>query len=121
MCNTSNLNLKLDKPFILFILSTALEKELDYALRHKIPVFMVVAVIGSTEESAVDDISKILELKPIYEAKVRFQRYFELNEYSTRTFNFRSFLREKKTTYRVGRFEELILRDFLKDFVQPFY
>ena len=39
---------------------------------------MVVAVIGSTEESAVDDISKILELKPIYEAKVIFSRCLNL-------------------------------------------
>ncbi|XP_066919495.1 uncharacterized protein [Clytia hemisphaerica] len=46
-----------------------LEKELDYALEHKIAVFMVVAVIGSTEESAVDDIARILALKPKYEAK----------------------------------------------------
>ena len=29
-------------------------------------------------------------------------------------------LLEKKTTYRVGRFEEL-MSEFLKDFVQPFY
>jgi hypothetical protein len=43
---------------------------LDYAVEHKIAVFMVVAVIGSTEESAVDDITSILALKPIYEAKV---------------------------------------------------
>ena len=38
---------------------------------HKIPVLMVVAVIGSTEESAVDDITNIQVLKPEYEAKVR--------------------------------------------------
>ena len=37
---------------------------------HKIPVLMVVAVIGSTEESAVDDITSIQALKPEYEAKV---------------------------------------------------
>ena len=45
---------------------------MDYALEHKIAVFMVVAVIGSTEESAVDDIARILALKPKYEAKVKY-------------------------------------------------
>ena len=69
---TQTLNWNSISHLCFIILSTALEKELDYALKHKIPVFMVVAVIGSTEESAVDDISKILELKPIYEAKARF-------------------------------------------------
>ena len=41
-----------------------------YALEHKIAVFMVVAVIGSTKESAIDDIAQIFALKPKYEAKV---------------------------------------------------
>ena len=39
-------------------------------MKHKIPVIIVVAVIGSTKESAVDDIAKILELKSIFENKV---------------------------------------------------
>ena len=48
---------------------------------------MVVAVIGSTEESAVDDISKILELKPIYEAKVKFWELLSINFSVKYTFN----------------------------------
>jgi len=44
-----------------------LDKELQFALDHKIPIFMVVAVIGSTEESAVDNLSQILFLKKKYD------------------------------------------------------
>ena len=40
-----------------------MEKNLEYALKNDIPVFMVVAVIGSTEESAVDELDKILKLR----------------------------------------------------------
>lgn len=40
-----------------------LRKKLAEHLRNKIPVITVVAVIGSTEESAVDNLTKVLELR----------------------------------------------------------
>ena len=53
------------------ILFSDLKEKLDYAITHQIPVFMVVAVIGSTEESSVDDLDQILKYKNEYEVKVR--------------------------------------------------
>ena len=52
------------------ILFSDLKEKLDYAITHQIPVFMVVAVIGSTEESSVDDLDQILKYKNHYEVKV---------------------------------------------------
>jgi vitellogenic carboxypeptidase-like protein len=41
----------------------SLRKELMFCARQKIPVLMVVAVIGSTEEGAIDDLSEILNIR----------------------------------------------------------
>lgn len=43
-----------------------LDKRLKECKENKIPVIMVVAVMGSTEEGAVDDVNKILELRDNY-------------------------------------------------------
>jgi len=51
-------------------LFSALRVQLDRAVEYHIPIFMVVAVIGSTEESSVDDLQKIIDLKSDYEHKV---------------------------------------------------
>ncbi|KAJ4254500.1 hypothetical protein NW762_010099 [Fusarium torreyae] len=40
-----------------------LEKHLDHCVKEKIPVYAVVAVIGSTEEGAVDRLTEILRLR----------------------------------------------------------
>ena len=37
---------------------------------EKTPVYMVVAVIGSTEESSIDPLKDILELRDMYALKV---------------------------------------------------
>ncbi|KAK4443837.1 pyridoxal phosphate-dependent transferase [Podospora aff. communis PSN243] len=46
-----------------------LEQHLARCLREKQPVYAVVAVIGSTEEGAVDPLRKILALRQVYQAK----------------------------------------------------
>ncbi|WP_169796679.1 pyridoxal-dependent decarboxylase [Chondromyces crocatus] len=46
-----------------------LTKGLDTALSKKIPVLLVVAVNGSTEESAIDDLTKILAVREDYRKK----------------------------------------------------
>ena len=40
--------------------------ELDKCVANQIPVIMVVAVVGSTEESAVDPLARIIELRNHY-------------------------------------------------------
>lgn len=40
--------------------------ELDRCVANQIPVLMVVAVVGSTEESAVDPLARIIELRDHY-------------------------------------------------------
>ncbi|ACK70682.1 group II decarboxylase family protein [Gloeothece citriformis PCC 7424] len=47
----------------------SLKEDLDYCLAHKIPVYTVVAVIGSTEESAVDPLTEILALREEFRKK----------------------------------------------------
>ncbi len=46
-----------------------LREDLQYCLENKIPVYTVVAVIGTTEESAVDPIKQILELREEFSQK----------------------------------------------------
>lgn len=46
-----------------------LREALDQCVQHKIPVVMVVAVFGSTEESAVDPIQDILAIREEYRIK----------------------------------------------------
>lgn len=48
---------------------TDLRKKLDLCLENKIPVLNVVAVIGSTEESAVDPLADIVDLREDYRKK----------------------------------------------------
>lgn len=48
---------------------TDLRSKLDKCLKNKIPVMNVVAVIGSTEESAVDPLTDILKLRDEYRKK----------------------------------------------------
>ena len=48
-----------------------LDDNLAYALKNNIPVLMVVAVIGSTEESSVDDIDTILTIRDKYAKLVK--------------------------------------------------
>lgn len=43
-----------------------LRDELDKCLANEIPVMMVVAVIGSTEESAVDPLDEIVNIRDEY-------------------------------------------------------
>ncbi|KAI9155623.1 L-tyrosine decarboxylase [Paramyrothecium foliicola] len=47
----------------------ALEKRLEDNLKAKQPIFAVVAIVGSTEEGAVDSLSSILALRKQYQAK----------------------------------------------------
>lgn len=49
--------------------STMLKINLDECLRKKQPVAMVIAVLGSTEESAVDPLAEIIELRETYRKK----------------------------------------------------
>ena len=44
---------------------------LESCLKNKIPVLCVVAIIGTTEESAVDPIVDILEIRDRFKRKVR--------------------------------------------------
>ncbi len=46
-----------------------LRKQLDNCLLHKIPLFNVVAIIGTTEESAVDPLKEILAVRDEYRGK----------------------------------------------------
>ena len=48
---------------------TAVAEGLERAVRHRVPVLMGVAVIGSTEESAVDPLEGLLELRRAYQAR----------------------------------------------------
>lgn len=43
-----------------------LQSELEYCLKNKIPVLNVVAIIGTTEESAVDPLTEILALREVF-------------------------------------------------------
>lgn len=43
-----------------------LNEKLDYCQKNKIPVIMVVAVMGSTEEGAVDNVCEILHIRESY-------------------------------------------------------
>lgn len=45
---------------------------LDECIKEKIPVILTVAVLGSTEESAVDPLDKIIELREEYRKKYNF-------------------------------------------------
>ena len=47
----------------------ALKKHLKECLKKKIPVLGVVGIVGTTEESTVDDLVKILETKDKFSAK----------------------------------------------------
>lgn len=47
----------------------SLKADLQYCLDNQIPVYTVVAVIGTTEESAVDPLKKILELREEFSQK----------------------------------------------------
>jgi glutamate/tyrosine decarboxylase-like PLP-dependent enzyme len=47
----------------------ALEKRLEENLKAKQPVFAVVAIVGSTEEGAVDSLSSVLALRKQFQAK----------------------------------------------------
>lgn len=40
-----------------------LRDKLDEAVEAKTPIIMIVAVIGSTEESSVDDLTEILKIR----------------------------------------------------------
>ncbi|KAI9932016.1 hypothetical protein ASPWEDRAFT_68450 [Aspergillus wentii DTO 134E9] len=46
-----------------------LEEKLEYCLDKKIPVYAVVAIIGSTEEGAVDRLSKIIDLREKFQKR----------------------------------------------------
>ena len=46
-----------------------LKRQLDQCLRTHRPVIMVVVVLGSTEESAVDPLAEVVELRETYRAK----------------------------------------------------
>ena len=46
-----------------------LRKQLDNCLLHKIPLMNVVAIIGTTEESAVDPLKDVLEIREEYRKK----------------------------------------------------
>ncbi|MFN6514409.1 MAG: pyridoxal phosphate-dependent decarboxylase family protein [Nostoc sp. CreGUA01] len=47
----------------------SLREDLQYCVDNKIPVYTVVAVIGTTEESAVDPLKKVLELREEFSQK----------------------------------------------------
>ena len=48
---------------------TAVAEALERAVRRRVPVLMGVAVIGSTEESAVDPLAGLLDLRRAYQAR----------------------------------------------------
>jgi len=48
---------------------TLLKEKLTDCLKNKIPVLMTLAVMGSTEESAVDPLSEILDLREEFRAQ----------------------------------------------------
>ena len=48
-----------------------LKQELDYCVENGIPVVSVTAVMGSTEESAVDPLNDILSIRDEYKKKVQ--------------------------------------------------
>ncbi|OPY69235.1 MAG: L-2,4-diaminobutyrate decarboxylase [Syntrophorhabdaceae bacterium PtaU1.Bin034] len=45
----------------------ALEAQIDCLIKEKIPILMVVAVVGTTEEGAVDEVHEIVRLRDRYE------------------------------------------------------
>lgn len=47
-----------------------LERTLKDKLKHNIPVITVLAVMGTTEESAVDPLTEILDLRQKFRTKV---------------------------------------------------
>lgn len=55
----------------LFHQFSELEKTLKQKLKHNIPVITVLAVMGTTEESAVDPLTEILDLREKFRTKVR--------------------------------------------------
>ena len=62
-------------PTIMFLLFdeytfVELEKSLEYCLEEKIPVLALVAIIGTTEESAVDPVSHIVAIREKFRKKV---------------------------------------------------
>lgn len=52
--------------FLFLVLRNQLQKAVD----NEIPVLMAVAVIGSTEESSVDDVDTILKMRDEFALKV---------------------------------------------------
>ncbi len=54
-----------------------LQETIDRLVNKKIPILAVVGVVGTTEESAVDEIHKIVELRREYTEKVAF--YFHID------------------------------------------
>jgi len=46
-----------------------LEKKLENCVKTKTPVYMVVAIMGSTEQGAVDPLAEILQLRQKFEGK----------------------------------------------------
>lgn len=49
---------------------TELERTLKEKLKHNIPVITVLAVMGTTEESAVDPLAEILDFREKFRKKV---------------------------------------------------
>ena len=56
-------------------ISSALESELEKFVEEKKHVYSVTAVIGSTGESAVDNIKKIHELREKMKLKVKYNNH----------------------------------------------
>lgn len=46
-----------------------LEQKLEHCVKTKTPVYMVVAIMGSTEQGAVDPLAEILQLRKRFESK----------------------------------------------------
>ena len=55
---------------------------LDKHLEDKIPVVAVVAVVGTTEESSIDPLSEILQLRKSYSKKVNELYYWNGTGYN---------------------------------------
>ena len=60
--------------FVNFDIFIELRAELTKCLTEQIPVLMVVAVLGSTEESAIDPLSEICDMREEFANKVRIFR-----------------------------------------------
>ena len=54
----------------MFVFATALKTTLEEMLRDLVPVVAIVAVMGTTEESAVDPLSDIFALRDDFRLKV---------------------------------------------------